>query len=154
MIAHSVALRASQTAGEIAAELELDSDEFEGIHEVQVGDLEDRNDDAAIAEFETVYQRWHEGDLDVRVPGGETGRAGAGPLPAGDHPAAAALSRRRPHRAATSSWSAMALRSGSPQPCSAAWTAALPSTTTSATPNRLCWRRLPTGGGAASSGAR
>jgi broad specificity phosphatase PhoE len=73
MIAHSVAVRAAQTAAEISAELGLDVQEFEGIHEVQVGDLEDRNDDDAIAAFETVYQRWHEGELDVPMPGGETG---------------------------------------------------------------------------------
>jgi broad specificity phosphatase PhoE len=73
MIAHSVALRAAQTAAEIGDELRLDTREFEGIHEVQVGDLEDRNDDAAIAEFETIYQRWHEGDLDVQLPNGESG---------------------------------------------------------------------------------
>jgi broad specificity phosphatase PhoE len=73
MIAHSVALRAAQTAAEIGDELRLDTREFEGIHEVQVGDLEDRNDDAAIAEFETIYQRWHEGDLDVPLPNGESG---------------------------------------------------------------------------------
>jgi probable phosphoglycerate mutase len=73
MIAHSVAVRAAQTAAEISAELGLPPHEFEGIHEVQVGDLEDRNDDDAIAEFETVYQRWHEGDLDVPMPAGETG---------------------------------------------------------------------------------
>ena len=73
MIAHSVALRAAQTAAEISDELGLDTHELEGIHEVQVGDLEDRNDDDAIAAFETVYQRWHEGDLDVPMPGGETG---------------------------------------------------------------------------------
>jgi len=73
MIAHSVALRASQTAREIGGEIGLDTHEFQGIHEVQVGDLEDRNDDAAIAEFETVYQRWHEGDLEVALPNGETG---------------------------------------------------------------------------------
>ena len=73
MIAHSVAVRAAQTAEEISSELGLDAQEFEGIHEVQVGDLEDRNDDNAIASFETVYQRWHEGDLDVPMPGGETG---------------------------------------------------------------------------------
>src|SRR5690242_18643023 len=65
MIAHSVAVRAAQTAGEISAELGLATHEFEGIHEVQVGELEDRNDDDAIAEFETVYQRWLEGDLDA-----------------------------------------------------------------------------------------
>jgi broad specificity phosphatase PhoE len=74
LIAHSVALRASQTASEISDELDLDTHEVDGIHEVQVGDLEDRNDDAAITEFETVYQRWHEGDLDLSMPGGETGR--------------------------------------------------------------------------------
>jgi probable phosphoglycerate mutase len=73
MIAHSVAVRAAQTAEEIGGELGLDPHEFEGIHEVQVGDLEDRNDDDAIAVFETVYQRWHQGDLDVPLPGGETG---------------------------------------------------------------------------------
>ena len=73
LIAHSVAVRAAQTAAAISAELGLDAHEFEGIHEVQVGDLEDRNDDEAIASFETVYQRWHEGNLDVPMPGGETG---------------------------------------------------------------------------------
>jgi broad specificity phosphatase PhoE len=73
MIAHSVAVRAARTAEEISGGLGLDPLEFEGIHEVQVGDLEDRNDDDAIAAFETVYQRWHQGDLDVAMPGGETG---------------------------------------------------------------------------------
>ena len=73
MIAHSVAVRAAQTAAEISGEIGVDAREFEGIHEVQVGDLEDRNDDDAIALFETIYQRWYEGDLDVPMPGGETG---------------------------------------------------------------------------------
>jgi broad specificity phosphatase PhoE len=73
MIAHSVAVRAAQTAAEISDEIGVDAREFEGIHEVQVGDLEDRNDDDAIALFETIYQRWHDGDLDVPMPGGETG---------------------------------------------------------------------------------
>ena len=74
MVAHSVAVRASQTAAEIGEELGLQPHEFEGIHEVQVGELEDRIDDAAIEEFNTIYQRWHEGDLDLRLPAGETGR--------------------------------------------------------------------------------
>ncbi len=73
IIAHSVAVRAAQTAAEIGTEVGLAPHQFEGIHEVQVGDLENRNDDAAIEEFETVYQRWHEGDLDVPMPSGETG---------------------------------------------------------------------------------
>jgi len=74
MVAHSVAVRASQTAAEIGDELGLRPHEFEGIHEVQMGELEDRNDDAAIEQFNTIYQRWHEGDLDLRLPEGESAR--------------------------------------------------------------------------------
>jgi probable phosphoglycerate mutase len=72
MVAHSVAVRASQTAAEIGGVLNLDLHELEGIHEVQVGDLEDRNDDAAVEQFNAIYQRWHEGDLDLRMPSGES----------------------------------------------------------------------------------
>ncbi|OBI95225.1 phosphoglycerate mutase [Mycobacterium alsense] len=73
MLAHSVATRASQTAGVIAAEVDLGVLEVSGIHEVQVGSLENRSDDAAVAEFNAIYERWHRGDLDVPLPGGETG---------------------------------------------------------------------------------
>ncbi|KUH85805.1 MULTISPECIES: histidine phosphatase family protein [unclassified Mycobacterium] len=73
ILAHSVAHRARQTAEEIAGALRVPPMELEGIHEVQVGDLEDRNDDEAIATFETVYQQWHEGNLDAPMPNGETG---------------------------------------------------------------------------------
>jgi broad specificity phosphatase PhoE len=72
MVAHSVALRATQTAAEIGGELNLDPHELDGIHEVQVGELEDRNDDAAVEEFTAVYKRWHEGERDLRMPGGES----------------------------------------------------------------------------------
>ena len=74
MVAHSVAVRASQTAAEIGAERGVQPLELDGIHEAQVGELEDRNDDAAIEEFKAVYHRWHEGDLGARLPGGESGR--------------------------------------------------------------------------------
>ena len=94
MVAHSVALRAVQTAVEIADELGVDTHEFEGIHEVQVGDLEDRNDDAAIEEFNAIYQRWHEGDLERGDARRRERPAGPRSLPAGDHAAAAALPRR------------------------------------------------------------
>jgi probable phosphoglycerate mutase len=72
MVAHSVALRASQTAAEMGEALGLGPHELEGIHEVQVGELEDRSDDTAIEEFNSIYQRWHEGDLDVSMPAGES----------------------------------------------------------------------------------
>lgn len=74
VIAHSEAVRAHQTAGAIADELGLNTHELLGIHEVQVGALEDRNDDAAIKEFETIYQQWHQGDLHAAMPEGETAR--------------------------------------------------------------------------------
>jgi broad specificity phosphatase PhoE len=73
MIVHSVAVRAAQTAAEIAGATSLDTLELKGIHEVQVGELENRNDDAAIEEFNAIYQRWHEGDLELPLPGGEAG---------------------------------------------------------------------------------
>ena len=71
---HSVARRAAQTAAEIAAEVGLAAAESEGIHEVQAGELENRNDDDAIAEFNAIYQRWHQGEVDVPMPGGENAR--------------------------------------------------------------------------------
>lgn len=73
MLAHSVATRASQTAAVIGVEMEMPAVEVAGIHEVQVGELENRNDDEAVAEFNAIYDRWHHGELDVPLPGGETG---------------------------------------------------------------------------------
>jgi probable phosphoglycerate mutase len=72
MLAHSVAIRASETAAVIAAELDVLAHEVADIHEVQVGELENRNDDEAVAEFNDIYKRWHRGELDVPLPGGET----------------------------------------------------------------------------------
>ncbi len=74
LLLHSVATRAAQTAAEIGGHWQLGPLAVEGLHEVQAGDLEDRSDDEAIAEFNIVYQRWHRGDLDAAMPGGETGR--------------------------------------------------------------------------------
>ncbi|KJX75891.1 histidine phosphatase family protein [Mycobacterium lepromatosis] len=72
LLVHSVAIRASETAAVIGAEFDVPIREVPGIHEVQVGELENRNDDNAIAEFNAVYDRWHHGQLDVPLPGGET----------------------------------------------------------------------------------
>jgi probable phosphoglycerate mutase len=74
LLLHSIARRAAQTATEISVEFSLAADEVEGIHEVQAGDLEDRSDDDAIAEFNAVYQRWCEGELGIPMPGGDSGR--------------------------------------------------------------------------------
>lgn len=81
MLAHSVATRAVQTASEIRTAIvtataipggiAARTHEFEGLHEVQVGDLEGRSDEAAHDEFNAIYRRWHGGELDLALPGGE-----------------------------------------------------------------------------------
>jgi probable phosphoglycerate mutase len=71
LLLHSVATRAAQTAAEISAEVDVPASEVTGIHEVQVGELEDRSDDEAVAEFDAIYKRWHEGEREVPMPGGE-----------------------------------------------------------------------------------
>lgn len=73
MIVHSVALRAIQTASAIGEQLSMETHELEGIHEVQAGDLENRNDEEAIEAFRAIGHRWHHGDLDAAPPGGESG---------------------------------------------------------------------------------
>jgi len=73
MLAHSVATRAAQTAAVIGAGLDLPTHEIAGIHEVQVGKLENRSDDEAVAEFNAIYERWQHGELHLPLPGGETG---------------------------------------------------------------------------------
>ncbi len=73
LLGHSVAVRAHQTAAEIGGLLKMAAHELPDIHEVQVGDLENRNDEPAVDEFNRIYQRWHEGELDLAMPGGETG---------------------------------------------------------------------------------
>jgi broad specificity phosphatase PhoE len=72
LLAHSVAIRASETAAVIGTELDVSAHEVAGIHEVQVGELENRNDDEAVAEFNAIYDRWHLGELGLSLPGGET----------------------------------------------------------------------------------
>ena len=74
LVAHSTALRAHQTAAEIAGHLGLPTVQLEGIHEVQVGALENRNDDDAIEKFNAIYQRWQQGDLELSMPDGESAR--------------------------------------------------------------------------------
>ena len=39
---------------------------------MQVGDLENRNDEEAVDEFDAIYRRWLQGERDVSMPGGES----------------------------------------------------------------------------------
>ncbi|MEV6241680.1 histidine phosphatase family protein [Lentzea sp. NPDC051838] len=71
----SIGLRAQQTAAPTAERLGLPVQILEGVHEIQVGSLEGRNDpDAYRIYLETVI-KWAEGDLDLPFPdGGESGQ--------------------------------------------------------------------------------
>lgn len=75
ILVSSPALRAVQTAEHIAEAVGLTSKQREGIHEAQAGEWEGRGDDVAHKGFTEIYGRWHSGDLDARVPGGDSGRS-------------------------------------------------------------------------------
>ncbi|MFE2755494.1 histidine phosphatase family protein [Actinosynnema sp. NPDC059335] len=70
----STAVRAQQTAAPVAAAHGLDVEVLDGVQEIFCGDLEGRHDREAFEVFIDVVKRWAEGDLDVPLPGGESGR--------------------------------------------------------------------------------
>ncbi|MFF2086440.1 histidine phosphatase family protein [Nocardia sp. NPDC058176] len=70
----SEALRARQTAGHIEEATGIGAQVLDGLFEVQVGELHGRSDRAAHELFQEVYRGWHLGELDIRTPGGESGR--------------------------------------------------------------------------------
>ncbi|MGO3325009.1 histidine phosphatase family protein [Gordonia sp. (in: high G+C Gram-positive bacteria)] len=72
VLVHSAANRARQTAEMIASVWEADAREVDGVHEVQVGDLEGLSDKESHEKFHDVVTRWHHGELDARIPGGES----------------------------------------------------------------------------------
>lgn len=69
----SRALRAQQTAEAVASRIGRQVQVLSGVHEVQLGELEGRTDADAHELFHNVYRAWHAGELDRRVPGGESG---------------------------------------------------------------------------------
>lgn len=70
----SSARRAQQTAAPVAERHGLAVQLLDGVHETFVGELEDRGGPEVLRDFHTVFRAWHDGDLDRRVPGGESGR--------------------------------------------------------------------------------
>jgi broad specificity phosphatase PhoE len=66
--------RARQTARIVSAALALPVDaELDDLREVNVGDLDGRNDDSAWQVYEATLARWRSGQLGQRFPGGESG---------------------------------------------------------------------------------
>ncbi|MFC3899154.1 histidine phosphatase family protein [Lentzea rhizosphaerae] len=71
----SIGLRAQQTALPTAERFGLPVQILEGVHEIQVGSLEGRNDTEAYRTYLETVIKWAEGALDVPFPdGGETGQ--------------------------------------------------------------------------------
>jgi broad specificity phosphatase PhoE len=68
----SVAPRAQQTAAPIAARHGLEVTVVEDVQEIFCGDFEGRHDHEARTLFDATYQRWVAGELDRRMPGGES----------------------------------------------------------------------------------
>lgn len=69
----SVQSRAQLTAAPLAAALGLPVQVREGLREITAGDLEMKTDAASIAIYHEVAFGWAAGDLERRMPGGETG---------------------------------------------------------------------------------
>ncbi|WP_181043950.1 histidine phosphatase family protein [Actinokineospora auranticolor] len=69
----SIAVRAQETAAPVARRHGLAVEVVEGIHELQVGDLEGLSDEDSLRRFGLVYDRWTRGDLAASMPGGESG---------------------------------------------------------------------------------
>jgi len=68
----SRAIRTQQTAAPVAAAHGLAVEVVDGVHEVSIGALEGRSDEAALETFFEVYNAWWRGELDARLPGGES----------------------------------------------------------------------------------
>ncbi|WP_182358936.1 histidine phosphatase family protein [Tomitella gaofuii] len=94
VLVSSVALRARQTATPVSETVDRGLEVVEGLHEVQAGDLEGRSDEDAHKVFMGVFRSWYKGDLDERIPGGESGHDALGRyLPQLDELRAAHLGR-------------------------------------------------------------
>lgn len=68
----STALRAKQTATPVSRTTASGLEVVEGIYEIQAGDLEGRSDEEAHRAFVETFKQWHKGNLDERIPGGES----------------------------------------------------------------------------------
>ncbi|TRW45967.1 histidine phosphatase family protein [Georgenia yuyongxinii] len=69
----STLVRTQQTAAPLADARGLDVVVRDGIREVTAGDLEMRGDHASVRAYLEGIFAWHDGGLDARIPGGESG---------------------------------------------------------------------------------
>ena len=154
MVAHSVAVRAiADRRRDRRTPRAVRSTSSTASTRSQVGELEDRNDDAAIEEFTDGLPAVARRVISTCGCRRRKRQRGAGPLRPGDHATADALPRRRRvargHRRGQS-------RRGDPagrRDTGRSGSGLRPRPSPQPTPNPLCWRRSPTGGGAVCTGA-
>lgn len=65
-------IRTHQTAAPLLADRGLEPVIHPGLRELSVGELEGRTDADAVATYRVAYQRWLDGHLTERLPGGES----------------------------------------------------------------------------------
>ncbi|MCW2829916.1 MAG: histidine phosphatase family protein, partial [Aeromicrobium sp.] len=70
----STMVRTHLTAAPLVAARGLDPAERDGLREISAGDVEGNTDEASIHQYVHTLLAWCGGQLDVRMPGGETGR--------------------------------------------------------------------------------
>lgn len=69
----STLIRTQETAAPLAAASGLVPGVLDGLREIAAGSLEMLDDEKSQGEYNATCFAWAEGDLDVRMPGGETG---------------------------------------------------------------------------------
>ncbi|GAB3581304.1 histidine phosphatase family protein [Calidifontibacter terrae] len=74
----SRAVRTHETAAPLVSALGLAPTVLDGAHEVQAGDLEKKTDADSVHTYLTTMAQWTGGNLDLAVPGGETGAQALG----------------------------------------------------------------------------
>ncbi|BEP12014.1 histidine phosphatase family protein [Acidothermaceae bacterium B102] len=73
LIYASTLIRAQMTAGPLAASRGLKVVVRDGLREVTAGDLEMKGDDDSVQSYLRTLFAWAAGDLDLQMPGGDTG---------------------------------------------------------------------------------
>lgn len=73
LIMASTLVRTQQTAQPLATAVGLDTLVRPGVREVRAGDLEMRGDMASVRTYLEIVFEWSAGNLDIRIPGGESG---------------------------------------------------------------------------------
>ena len=66
-------IRTQQTAAPLAAALGLEVVVRDGVREIRAGDLEMRTDEPSVKTYLETVLAWTRGELDVRMPGAESG---------------------------------------------------------------------------------